>query len=52
MSSKSEARRAINNNGIKVNDLLVTDENMILNFSNFKDKNMKDFFWKEKTFYF
>ena len=26
MSSKSEARRAINNNGIKINDSMVNDE--------------------------
>ncbi len=52
MNSKSEARRAIKNNGIKVNDLLVTDENMILNYSNFKDKNMKISFGKKKHFLF
>ena len=52
MSSKSEARRAIKNNGIKVNDLLVTDENMIINYSNFEDKNMKISFGKKKHFIF
>lgn len=52
MSSKSEARRAIKNNGIKVNDLLVTDENMIINYSNFEDKNMKISFGKKKHFLF
>ena len=52
MSSKSEARRAIKNKGIKVNDLLVTDENMILNYSNFKNKNMKISFGKKKHFLF
>ena len=51
MSSKSEARRAINNNGIKVNDLLVENENKILNFSDFKEK-YENFFWKEKTLSF
>ncbi len=52
MNSKSEARRAIKNNGIKVNDLLVTDENMIINYSHFKDKNMKISFGKKKHFLF
>ena len=52
MNSKSEARRAIKNNGIKVNDMLVTDENMILGFANFKDKNMKISFGKKKHFIF
>ena len=40
------------NNGIKVNDILVTDENMILGFANFKDKNMKISFGKKKHFIF
>ena len=31
MSSKSEARRAINNKGIKINDLFIADENKTLN---------------------
>ena len=52
MSSKSEARRAIKNKGIKVNDFLVSDENMVLNYSNFKDKNMKISFGKKKHFIF
>ena len=52
MSSKSEARRAINNNGIKVNDLLVENENKILNFSDFKEKNMKISFGKKKHYLF
>ena len=45
MSSKSEARRAINNNGIKINDLLVVNENKILELSDFKQENMKVSFW-------
>ncbi len=52
MSSKSEARRAINNNGIKINDLLVMDENKVINFSDFKEKNMKISFGKKKHFLF
>ena len=52
MSSKSEARRAINNNGIKINDLLVENENKILNLSDFKDENMKISFGKKKHYLF
>ena len=52
MSSKSEARRAVNNNGIKVNDILVENENKVLNFSDFKEENMKISFGKKKHFLF
>ena len=52
MNSKSEARRAINNNGIKINDLLVLDENKILNSSDFINENMKISFGKKKHFLF
>ena len=52
MNSKSEARRAINNNGIKINDLLVQDENKTLNYSDFKKENMKVSFGKKKHFLF
>ena len=52
MSSKSEARRAINNNGVKVNDLLVEDENKKLELSDFKDENLKISFGKKKHFLF
>ena len=52
MKSKSEARRAINNNGIKINDLLVLDENKILNSSDFINENMKISFGKKKHFLF
>ena len=51
MSSKSEARRAINNNGIKINDLLVVNENKILELSDFKQENMKVSFGKKKHLY-
>ena len=51
MNSKSEARRAINNNGIKINDELVVDENKILNLSDFINENLKISFGK-KTFSF
>ena len=52
MSSKSEARRAINNKGVKINDLLVADENKTLNISDFKDENLKISFGKKKHFLF
>ena len=50
MSSKSEARRAINNNGIKVNDLLIIDEKKIMNLSDFKNESMKISFGKKKHY--
>ena len=52
MNSKSEARRAINNKGVKINDLLVADENKILSLSDFKDENLKISFGKKKHFLF
>ncbi len=52
MHSKSEARRAINNNGIKINDSLVVDENRVLNISDFKEESMKVSFGKKKHFLF
>ena len=52
MSSKSEARRAINNKGVKINDILVADENKTLNSSDFKDENLKISFGKKKHFLF
>ena len=52
MKSKSEARRAINNNGIKINDTLVGNENKILELSDFKKENMKVSFGKKKHFLF
>ena len=52
MMSKSEARRAINNNGIKINDSLINDENKIINLSDFKNHMMKLSFGKKKHFIF
>ncbi len=52
MSSKSEARRAINNNGIKINDLPVKDENKLVITNDFSDQNMKVSFGKKKHFLF
>ena len=52
MDSKSEARRAIKNNGIKIDDILVSDENKIVNISDFKNGNIKISFGKKKHFIF
>ena len=52
MKSKGEARRAIKNNGVKINDILVGDENKILELSDFKKENMKVSFGKKKHFLF
>ena len=41
MSSKSEARRAIINNGLKINDILIKDEKKIIIISDFRNKIMK-----------
>ncbi len=41
MSSKSEARRAISNNGLKINNILVNDEKKILQMTDFKEKVLK-----------
>ena len=41
-NSKSEVRRIIKNNGLKINNEMVTDESKIINVNNFdKDNNMK-----------
>ena len=38
-SSKSEARRVLNNKGIRVNDNVITDEKKMINLEDFVDKN-------------
>ncbi len=50
LSSKSEARRAIANNGIKIHNLVVTDENKILKMSDFKNSSLKLSFGKKKHY--
>ncbi len=52
MKSKGEARRAISNNGIKINDSLVVNDNKILNLSDFNEDKMKISFGKKKHFIF
>ena len=50
LPSKSEVRRAIANNGIKIHNLVVTDENKILKMSDFKNSSLKLSFGKKKHY--
>ena len=50
MSSKSEARRAINNNGIKINNIVVTNEKKIIEKFDFKKKILKISYGKKKHY--
>ena len=50
MSSKSEARRAIINNGLKINDILIKDEKRIIIISDFNNKIMKISHGKKRHF--
>ena len=48
--SKSEARRAIKSNGIKINDKLVTDDKMLINLNNLQGNAIKVSHGKKKHF--
>ena len=50
LSSKSEARRAILNKGIKINNILVEDNKLTLGNKDFKEKKLK-FLTEKKTLY-
>ena len=50
MSSKSEARRAIFNSGLKINDNLIKDEKKIIKISDFKNKIMKISYGKKRHY--
>jgi len=50
LASKSEARRAINNKGFKVNDIIVEDEKKIIKLKDFKNKVLKLSFGKKKHY--
>ena len=50
MSSKSEARRTINNNGIKINNIVVTNEKKIIEKVDFKQKILKISYGKKKHY--
>jgi len=50
MSSKSEARRAITSQGLKINNDIISDTNKILKLSDFEKKNLKISFGKKKHY--
>ena len=50
LSSKSEARRAIVNKGLKINNVVVVDENRILLTKDFKESVLKISFGKKKHY--
>ena len=50
LSSKSEARRAIANKGLKIDNVLLVDENKILQLKDFKNKIFKLSYGKKKHY--
>ena len=50
MSSKSEARRAIMNKGLKINNVILVDQNKILKSSDFKKNILKISYGKKKHY--
>ena len=50
MSSKSEARRVIANKGLKINNVVVVDDNQILQQEDFKEKIVKISYGKKKHY--
>ena len=50
MSSKSEARRAIVNKGLKINNVIIVDENTIIKVIDFKDNVLKISYGKKKHY--
>ena len=50
MTSKSEARRAIANKGLKINNIIVNDENKIIQLEDFKEKILKISYGKKKHY--
>ena len=51
MSSKSEARRAIKSNALKINNIVLTDENKIIQLDDFNnEKVLKISFGKKKHY--
>ena len=50
LSSKSEARRAIANKGIKIDDVLIEDEKRIIQIKDFKENILKFSYGKKKHF--
>ena len=52
MNSKGEARRAISNKGIKINDMLIDNENKKIDFADFEKERMKISFGKKIHYIF
>ena len=52
LNSKGEVRRAIKNNAIKLNDVLIQDENKSIDISDLKEDKIKISFGKKKHFIF
>ena len=50
MHSKSEARRVIANNGLKINDTLISDNKKIIRLEDFKNKVLKISFGKKRHY--
>ena len=50
MSSKSEARRAIANQGIKINNIIIEDEKKVLQIIDFNQKTLKISYGKKKHY--
>jgi tyrosyl-tRNA synthetase len=50
LSSKSEARRAIANKGLKINNVVIEDEKKVLSLSDFKKDYLKLSFGKKKHY--
>ena len=50
LSSKSEARRAIANKGLKIDNVLLVDEKKILQLKDFKNKIFKLSYGKKKHY--
>ena len=49
-TSKSEARRIINNKGLKIENILVTDDKSFLKIENFKNNILKLSYGKKKHY--
>ena len=50
LSSKGEARRAIANKGLKINDTIIESENRILEFKDFRNKILKLSYGKKRHY--
>ena len=48
LTSKGEVRRAIKNNGVKINDATIVDDKLIIDFNQFEKNSCKLSFGKKK----